>query len=228
MLRRLVLFTALLCFGVAFSSGSAAAKHSKDDAFELGAPGVADEYFPLDGNGGYDVKHYDLDLASHPATDTLTGVARIEARATQNLSSLNLDFDDLTVRSVRVNGDRARWTHADGELTIRPSRGLRDHKRFAVRIAYDGVPQTLADLSGFFHTDDGALEVGQPHGAATRYPSNDHPSDKASYTFEIAVPRGLEAISYGEPERASRGRQDDLDLEGPRADGLVPRDDGHR
>ena len=55
---------------------------------------MGDEYFPLDGNGGYDVKHYDLDLAYDPATDTLTGVARIEARATQNLSSFNLDLDN--------------------------------------------------------------------------------------------------------------------------------------
>jgi Peptidase family M1 domain/Peptidase M1 N-terminal domain len=206
MWRRLVLFAVLMCFGVASISGSAAAKHPKQHEFEPGAPGVGDEYFPLDGNGGYDVKHYDLELAYDPPTDTLTGVARIEARATQNLSSFNLDFEGLTVRSVRVNGDRARWTHADGELTIRPSRGLRDHKRFAVRIAYDGVPQTLPDTSGFFHTDDGALEVGQPHGADTWYPVNDHPSDKASYTFEITVPRGLEAISNGELERrVSRG-----------------------
>ena len=51
-----------------------------------------------------------LDLAYDPATDVLTGVATIEARATQNLSRFNLDFDGLTVRSVRVNGDRARWT----------------------------------------------------------------------------------------------------------------------
>ena len=65
MLRRLVLFAASLCFGVAFISGSAEAKHH---SFEPGAPGLGDEYFPLDGNGGYDVKHYELGLAYDPAT----------------------------------------------------------------------------------------------------------------------------------------------------------------
>ncbi len=39
-----------------------------------------------------------------PATDTLSGTAAITARATQNLSSFNLDFEGLTVRSVTVNG----------------------------------------------------------------------------------------------------------------------------
>jgi hypothetical protein len=197
MFRRLVVLAASTCLGVALLSANAVAKQS----FEPGAPGLGDEYFPLDGNGGYDVKHYDLDLAYEPATDTLTGVATIEARATQNLSSFNLDLDDLTVRSVRVNGKRAEWTHAEAELTITPSKGLRDHKRFAVRIAYDGVPQTLPDTSGFIHTDDGALEIGEPHGAATWYPANDHPSDKASYAISITVPQGLEAISNGELKR---------------------------
>ena len=31
-----------------------------------GAPGIGDPYFPLDGNGGYDVRHYDLDVTYDP------------------------------------------------------------------------------------------------------------------------------------------------------------------
>ena len=47
--------------------------------FGPGAPGIGDPYFPLDGNGGYDVRHYDLDLTYDPDTDLLTGVATITA-----------------------------------------------------------------------------------------------------------------------------------------------------
>ena len=49
----------------------------------------------MDGNGGYDVQHYDLDLdldldlnlnlGYDPPSDTLTGIAAISAEATQNL-----------------------------------------------------------------------------------------------------------------------------------------------
>lgn len=102
---------------------------------------------------------------------------------------------------MRVNGDRARWSHVGDELTITPWYGLRDHEKFTVDIAYDGVPDTQPDVSGFIHTDDGALEVGQPHGADTWFPVNDHPIDKAAYTIAITVPKGLEAISNGELER---------------------------
>jgi hypothetical protein len=30
--------------------------------FRPGAPGAGDAYFPFAGNGGYDVRHYDLDI----------------------------------------------------------------------------------------------------------------------------------------------------------------------
>ena len=196
MVRRLLVVVASFCL---CAPGTAAAAPS----FAPGAPGLGDEYFPLDGNGGYDVRSYRLDLAYDPATDRLTGKATIKATATQDLSRFNLDLDEMTVRSVRVRRAPARWTHADGELAITPARGIRDGRRFTVRVAYDGVPQTLPDTSGFLHTDEGALAVGQPHGAATWYPANDHPSDKASYTMRITVPRDLEALSNGRLTRRS-------------------------
>ena len=41
------------------------------------------------------------------------------------------------------------------------------------------------------------MVLGQPHVASTWFPANDHPIDKASYTFNITVPKGLEAIANG-------------------------------
>ena len=170
--------------------------------FAPGAPGIGDPYFPLDGNGGYDARHYDLDVAYDPATDVLRGAASMRARATQNLSSFNLDLKGLTVRGIWVDGRRASWTRDGGELTITPKRGIRKHERFRTLVVYDGVPETVGDseigLSGFVHTDDGAFVAGQPEVADTWYPVNDHPLDKASYTFRVTVPKGLEAVANGE------------------------------
>ena len=55
-------------------------------------------------------------------------------------------------------------------------------------------------------TDDGALVAGEPHSASTWYPANEHPRDKASYSFRISVPRGVEAIANGDPASASNDR----------------------
>jgi Peptidase family M1 domain/Peptidase M1 N-terminal domain len=173
-------------------------RHS--NAAEPGAPGLGDPYFPLDGNGGYDVKHYLLNLSYEPATDRLAGTAVITSRATQDLSAFNLDFEGLTIRAVTVNARSADWTRDAHELTITPRRALSDDKLFVTTVTYDGVPETLDDafgVSGFFHTDDGAMIVGQPHVASTWFPVNDHPLDKAAYTFRVTVPEGLEAVANG-------------------------------
>src|SRR5256885_14062505 len=61
-------------------------------AFTPGAPGGGDPYFPDMGNGGYDAQHYSLSLAYDSGTGGIDAHARIDARATQNLSSFDLDF----------------------------------------------------------------------------------------------------------------------------------------
>ena len=162
-----------------------------------GAAGAGDPYFPYAGNGGYDVQHYLLQVSYDPATDVLTGVATITAVATQDLSAFNFDFERLAVRSITVNGVNADWSRDGGELTITPASGLPNGSRFVAVVAYDGIPETLDDGSGFIHTDDGALVVGEPKVAATWFPVNDHPIDKAAFTIEITAPTGVEAISNG-------------------------------
>lgn len=166
-----------------------------------GAAGAGDPYFPLDGNGGYDVEHYLLRVRYEPDSDRLTGLATITARATQALSQFNLDLDGLEVASVGVDGCSAEWSHEDGELSIAPGRGLREGARFEVVIEYGGVPQPLEEIFGsssaFIHRENGALVVGEPHVASSWFPANDHPTDRASFRFEITVPDGLEVAANG-------------------------------
>ena len=171
-----------------------------DPRFSPGSAGIGDPYFPMDGNGGYNVISYDLNVRYEPSRDRLTGIATIRAKATKNLSRFNLDFDGLRLRSATVNGREARTRRADGELIVTPRSGLRKDSTFTAVFRYDGVPETINDLfgtSGFIHTDDGAIVMGQPHVAATWFPANDHPRDKARFRFRITVPRGVEALANG-------------------------------
>ncbi|MGP4026765.1 M1 family metallopeptidase [Actinomadura sp. 3N407] len=172
--------------------------------FTPGAPGAGDPYFPDMGNGGYDVAHYDIGLKYDPGTKGIRAVTRIKARATQNLSRFNLDFlGPLTISSLKVNGHRASYERTGAqELVITPPRGLRKHRRFTVTVAYSGVPDTINDAtlgtSGWIPTDDGAVMVNQPFGAATVFPVNDHPTDKATYTFTLSAPKDLTTLSNGD------------------------------
>ena len=167
-----------------------------------GASGIGDPYFPLDGNGGYDVQHYAIRVAYQPSTDVLTGKVTITAHARRALSRFNLDLVGLRVDAVRVNGARASWARTSHELAVTPRHTLRKGQGFKVRVRYHGVPKVLEESalgeSGVFPTADGAIVIGQPHVAATWFPVNDHPRDKATYAVSITVPKGLEALSNGQ------------------------------
>jgi aminopeptidase N len=170
-----------------------------------GAPGIGDSYYPNYGNGGYEVRKYDLDLTYDPATDVLDGVAGIKANATKSLCSFNLDLVGMTVRSIKVDGARARWSRTEHELTVIPKHPIERGDRFKVEVKYGGVPhefvlQIPPDFelrTGFMATPDGATVAGQPEVAAGWFPVNDHPLDKARYSFDIRVPRGYEVVANG-------------------------------
>jgi aminopeptidase N len=176
--------------------------HSRDCI--PGAAGVGDSYYPGYGNGGYDVRHYDLDVTYNPATDQLAGRVSLGARSNKKLCSFNLDLVGLEVRDVKANGKRASWSRDGQELVVTPRRPLKKRARFEVVVRYGGVPVELQapDIPvprGFMPTSDGAIVAGQPEVAATWYPVNDHPRDKASYSFEVAVPDGYEVVANGKP-----------------------------
>ncbi|RKF26567.1 M1 family metallopeptidase [Micromonospora globbae] len=171
--------------------------------FTPGAAGAGDPYFPSYGNGGYDVDRYTVKVRYDPAKDRLTGTTTVHASATSDLSAFNLDLAGLTVRSVTVDGAAAKHARKGDELVVTPARGLIAGNGFVAEIAYEGEPEPLANEAlgegGFIHTSDGAIALGQPESASTWFPVNDHPSDKATYDFEITVPEGLTAVSNGVP-----------------------------
>jgi aminopeptidase N len=200
MKRSAVLRAVLLAACLAAIPGAAQAA----EPFSPGASGVGDPYFPLEGNGGYDVQHYDLSFSYEPATDSLDGLNKITARATQNLSRFDLDLQQLTVKGVEVNDRAADFTRDGQELVITPSRGIPNGSTFKVNVRYAGVPETIVGSPivfgspyGFIHTDDGAFMGDEPNVTSTWIPMNDHPSDKATWTFHVTVPKGLQVISNG-------------------------------
>jgi len=199
--RRLLAITTTTVCLAALTPAALAESHS---AFTPGATGIGDPYFPLEGNGGYDAQHYDISFAYDPATKRLDGTTSITARATQNLSRFDLDLQQLDVSKVTVDGRRATFTRDGQELKITPRHGIRKNSRFVVAVTYGGVPQTIVGSPvvfgspyGFVHTDDGAFVGDEPNASSTWFPSNDHPSDKASYTFRVTVPKDRSVIANG-------------------------------
>ncbi|MFF5535112.1 M1 family metallopeptidase [Streptomyces cinerochromogenes] len=168
-----------------------------------GAPGIGDPYFPQLGNGGYDARHYDLDLAYAPDTGRLDGRTTLTARATQKLSSFDLDLQRLEVTGVQVDGRRAEFIRDGDEITVTPRRALPEGRVFTVSVTYGGIPEPLGgpiifgSSYGWMKTGDGVFVACEPNAASTWFPSSDHPADKATYDIRIKAPRGLTAVSNG-------------------------------
>jgi aminopeptidase N len=160
-----------------------------------GAPGIGDSYYPNMGNGGYDVQDYVIALDVIPLTNDITGSVTITAEALEHLDAFNLDVHRLGIASVSVNGRDAFFALDEDELTVTPSKALNEGDSFTVVIEYHGSPRLFySDAApfpmGWSHTDNGAINVfGEPEAAMTWFPNNNHPRDKATYRFEITVPK---------------------------------------
>jgi aminopeptidase N len=179
-----------------------AAPAASAQGFTPGSDGLGDPYFPQAGNGGYDVRHYSLDLDYQRAGNLLDAEVTILAKATQNLSSFNLDLRGFEITDLEVNGRDARFTRSGvHELTVTPRRGLRNRQAFVVEVEYSGQPTEVIDpdesSEGWVPTADGAFVVNEPQGSPGWYPANDNPRDKATYDFKITVPEGITAIANG-------------------------------
>ena len=168
-----------------------------------GAAGLGDPLYPGLGNAGYDVSRYTVTLGVDVESNTISGSAQIQADSTQDLVSFNLDFRDLTVTHVDVDDRPASHSRSESELTIKPVEPIPAGTAFKATVSYEGQPSTSfvpgIDVQiGWINYETGIIAYGEPWGASHWFPVNEHPSDKALYTFIITVPDPYEAESNGE------------------------------
>ncbi len=172
----------------------------------IGKSGVApviDPYIPDNGNFGYRVSRYELDLEYKVNINRLSGTATITAVTLASLHTFTLDLSDaLSVTKVTVNGNRpANFRAANGKLHITLNRQLPAGAAMSIAVRYGGLPRPIQSHwgeVGFEELTNGVLVAGQPNGAASWFPCDDHPSSKASYRIQISTDSPYRAIANGE------------------------------
>ncbi len=166
------------------------------------ADGIGDSYYPDLGNAGYDVQHVQLSLKLDPAVPSIEGTSVLTAVATDDLDSFTLDFDNLEVADVTVDGMAAVFEHVEGELRIDPDTVIGTGNEFEIVVDYAGTPVPFTSQGAPFETGmlnvNGALfALSEPDGTSSWMPANDHPLDKATYRIEVTVPNPLVVASLG-------------------------------
>ncbi len=177
--------------------------------------GIGDPYYPADGNPGYQVRSYHVVLDYFAKHARLRATTVVRAVAKKRLTSYHLDLDGLKVDAITVDGRAATWTRTGAhELVISPARGVGKGHVFVTRVRYHGKLHHVNDggapsgwIRGGGAPGAGFIE-GEPHGCATWFPCNDHPTDKARVSLVATVPSPLSLISVGDQGRTTAGRRD--------------------
>ncbi|MEU2176320.1 M1 family metallopeptidase [Nocardia sp. NPDC019219] len=161
-----------------------------------------DEYLPQNGNRGYRVSRYELELAYRVSANRLTGRAAITAVTTEARPRFALDLSQaLSVSKVSVNGAKAaKYTHQHGKLVITPQQRIPAGGALSLVVQYGGAPKPVRGPwgeVGWEELTEGALVASQPNGAASWFPCDDHPSSKASYRISITTDSPYYAVANG-------------------------------
>jgi aminopeptidase N len=166
-----------------------------------GAASHGDSRIPDIGNGGYDAQHYDASVKVEQ-DGSLDARSVMTAVATQPLDQLNLDFIGFDIASVKVNGKKAAFRREKDELVIETGSTIAQGEKFSVDVKYDGQPKPYPSAHapvelGWNKFEGGSFVVSEPDGTRSWMPVNDHPTDKATYSFHINVPKPLTAAANG-------------------------------
>jgi aminopeptidase N len=177
--------------------------------FVTGAAGIGDAYYVSLGNGGYDVDNYHLDL-TYGDDGTVSAFVVITATALENLKSFNLDFAGWQVERLSVNGETSAFERVGEELVVAPVE-IRSAETFEVEVNYSGTPEPIVSSAipfgiGWHAGPEGEQYVAaEPDAAHSWFPSNDHPLDKATFTFAVTVPNRLAVAANGELVEVDEG-----------------------
>ena len=162
--------------------------------------GLADRLFPGLGAPAVDVVSYLVQLDVDVDAGSFDAVVDVVADVDTSVRLMALDAEGFTVDLVQIDGADAPFEQPGDELIIElPADSGR---RVTATIAYSAAPDEAFSAvglpAGWFQTDGGSYVLNEPDGARRWLPSNDHPSDKATWRFEITVPDGVTVSANGD------------------------------
>ncbi|MEF9981411.1 MAG: M1 family metallopeptidase [Glutamicibacter sp.] len=162
---------------------------------------ILDEYTKHHGSPTYTVEHYDLSLVIKLASNLLDGRAMLRIRALEDINEVALNLSGLKIIKATCQGRKVPVAKKHHRMVVSLPAVVKAGERVELNLRYAGSPQAENGLwgeLGWEELTDGILVSGQPVGASTWYPCNDHPSHKSSYRFEISADAGYRVVANGQ------------------------------
>ncbi|WOH20285.1 M1 family metallopeptidase [Paenarthrobacter sp. GOM3] len=161
----------------------------------------ADPYTLDHGSTSYRVDRYELDLDVRLGSNKLIGKAVLRCTALEPTAQIVLDLVGLRATKVQLDGKKLqKFSHRAQHLVMTLPSALKPGQQFSLEIRYDGNPQPRRGLwgdVGWEELNDGVLVAGQPNGAASWFPCNDHPRYKSSFLISVTTDDNYRPVCNG-------------------------------
>lgn len=151
----------------------------------------------------YNVRFYHINLNVSDSSIYIEGFTRLIIEAEPGMQQINLDFSTrLSTDSVKINGQRAEYTHSLDKLVI--ERGENTGGLITAEVFYHGPGNTGINVSGIYNRSVSAWNkrvtwtLSEPYSAKNWFPCNQVLTDKADsvYVF-LSTDKNLKAGSNG-------------------------------
>ncbi|WP_345473577.1 M1 family metallopeptidase [Glutamicibacter ectropisis] len=162
---------------------------------------ILDEYTKHYGSGTYTVEHYDVNLVVKLASNYLDGRAMLRIRALEDLNEIALNLKGLRVIKATCQGRKVSVSKKHHRIVLSTPQRVKAGEHLELQLRYGGNPNVDNGQwgeVGWEELTDGVLVSGQPVGASTWFPCNDHPSHKSSYRFEVSTDAGYRVVANGD------------------------------
>lgn len=147
-------------------------------------------------------KHYVVSLTlNDQLSQIVAGSARIDVLVLKQTSLIDFDFGDLKTSRVTVDSKTASFTHKNGKLEITLSAPANPGTKLVIEVDYSGKPKDGLIMTADIDGTPSAVGDNWPNRLHHWIPTFDHPSAKATVTFNVTAPAQDEVVANGKLDR---------------------------
>lgn len=142
--------------------------------------------------------HYLVNITLNDQLSEITSAtARIDVLVLKPTTLIDLDFGDLTVDQVTLDSKPVSYTHQNDQLKITLPERVMLGTRLRIQVTYHGKPKDGLILTADKDGKPAAVGDNWPNRVHHWIPSLDHPSAKATVSFNITAPASNEVVANG-------------------------------
>ena len=150
-----------------------------------------------------DVKSYSIDISLSDSSNEIRVTEKIEILFLKNVTSFYLDLVDqgadkkgMKISKLLENNSEISFNHSFSKITINPS-AVKANETRTYTITYSGIPKDGLVISKNKFGDRTFFGDNWPTRARNWIASVDHPSDKATVSWEVEVPNQYKVVANG-------------------------------